>query len=299
MTPEPVKLCKLCGAPSLTLSYEGPIRAGSYGKQSAGTFRVLRCTGCTVEFLDPFPEVRYESGDYRTDYNDSTLIADYFAAHDRLQIEYMKFLADHVDFRGRVVGDFGCGGGSFLDLVRGQAKHTVAIEPFEGYHASLRERGHSVYGSGAEYLADPSRVALDVALGFHVVEHVSDPVQFVSEMAAALAPGGVAFLLTPNSGDILTSLAGDEYRRFNYRTAHLWYFNDRSLSRLVSRCGLPSSEILYQHFYDLSNAFCWARDRQPTGWKHITIFDESLDAAWRGFLERTHRADAVWMKLRK
>lgn len=299
MTPEQAKVCKLCGAQSLTLSYEGPIRAGSYGKQSERAFRVLRCAGCTVEFLDPFPEVRYESGDYRTDYNDSTLISDYFAAHDRLQTKYLNFLADRADFRGRVVGDFGCGGGSFLDLVRVQAKQTVAIEPFEGYHSSLRERGHRVYGSGAEYLADGSRAPLDLAVSFHVIEHVTDPVRFLKEMAAALVPGGVAFVLTPNSEDILTSLAGEAYRRFNYRTAHLWYFNQRSLAWLASRCGFASAEFLYQHFYDLSNAFCWARDGQPTGLKHITIFDESLDAAWREFLERTQRSDAVWMKLRK
>ena len=41
--------------------------------------------------------------------------------------------------------DFGCGGGSFLDSIKGIAKKTIAVEPFVGYHESLKLRGHEVY----------------------------------------------------------------------------------------------------------------------------------------------------------
>lgn len=293
MTPD----CALCHAPQPVAHYTGVIRAGSFGKWTPAPFTVYDCAECGVGFLNPVPDVSYESGQYRSDYNNSARIEEYFALHDQVQLQHLEMFRG-MSFRDLTVADFGCGGGAFLDQVRGLARETIAIEPFVGYHASLRERGHRVYQYGADLLADNSAPRADVAVSLHVIEHVPDPVTYLREMRAALAPGGVVYLVTPNYDDILLKLVCADYAPFFYRTAHLWYFNARSLRWAAERAGFTVIDIRYQHNYDLSNALLWARDRRPTGVGRLSLFDAPINAAWRTFLEASGQADAVWAILR-
>jgi 2-polyprenyl-3-methyl-5-hydroxy-6-metoxy-1,4-benzoquinol methylase len=287
----------MCRSPA-TLVYNGPIRAGSYGRVSATAHSVYRCAACSVEFLNPPPDVEYESESYRSDYNDSVDVASYFKAQDGLAVSYFALLSRYANFRDAAVADFGCGGGSFLDAVAGQTRATIAVEPFVGYHESLRARGHSVYSYGADFLSDAHRPAVDIAVSLHVLEHVPDPIAYLREIREALAPTGVAFVLTPNSDNILLRLDAPGYRSFDYRTVHRWYFNGASLQRCARYAGFDTARVFYQHNYDLSNAVLWLRDGRPTGCGALPMFDERINDGWSSFLEGNGMADTVWIELR-
>lgn len=290
-------LCSICSS-AATLVYHGPIRSGSYGRVTADAHSVYRCAGCSVEFLHPAPAVEYESESYRSDYNGSVDVASYFKAQDGLAVSYFALLTRRANFRDAVVADFGCGGGSFLDAARGQARTTIAIEPFVGYHESLRARGHAVYSYGADFLSDARRPAVDVAVSLHVIEHVPDPVAYLREMREALAPEGVAFVLTPNTDNVLLRLDAPGYRSFDYRTVHRWYFNGSALQRCAQNAGFDTANIFHQHNYDLSNAMLWLRDGRPTGNGALDVFDARINDAWSSFLESNGLADTVWVELR-
>lgn len=287
----------MCGS-GATLVYRGAIRAGSFGRVTADAYSVYRCADCSVEFLHPAPEVEYESEIYRSTYNDAVDVGSYFRAQDGLAISYFSLLSRRTKFRDAVVADFGSGGGSFLDAVAGQARSTIAIEPFAGYHESLRARGHTVYSYGTDFLADARRPAVDVAVSLHVIEHVPDPIAYLREIREALAPEGVAFILTPNNDNILLKLDAPGYRAFDYRTVHRWYFNGAALQSCARKAGFEGTGIFYQHNYDLSNAVLWLREGRPTGNAALPIFDERINAAWAGFLEDRGMADTVWIELR-
>jgi len=290
--------CALCNAPTTFLKYHGRIRAGSIGKYTNDDFSIFECPVCGVGFLTPTANISYENDDYRNLYNKSSLIDDYFSTHDHLQIQHLEMLGN-VNFRNKVIADFGCGGGSLLDHLHGLAHSTIAIEPFSDYHPSLLERGHLVYSYGSDLLADYSTSAVDVAFSVHVIEHVDDPISYLREIYDSLAEGGSLYLTTPNHADILLEILFDTYAPFFYRTVHRWYFSAGSLRWLASQTGFREINIMYQQNYDLSNALCWLRDQKPTGMGKIDIFNSSIDSAWHEFLETSGRSDAIWAVMKK
>ncbi len=89
-------------------------------------------------------ESTYRTGEYRELVGETADAAKFFQVHDGEQFEKIQFVAPHFK-RDSTVADVGCGGGSFLDLVKGMAGRTVAVELTEAYHASLRARGHQAF----------------------------------------------------------------------------------------------------------------------------------------------------------
>lgn len=291
------EICKLCSGQTKSVYY-GHIRDGRVGNMTDTKYHVLACDQCQVGFLDPIPDLSYDSAEYRQKYNDSEQVETYFQLHDTTQLQHMKML-QQVNFRHQIVADFGCGGGSFLDYVTGLASTTIGVEPFIGYHQSLIERGHKVYAYGHELVSDEKRLPIDIAVSIHVIEHVSNPIEYLKEIHQSLGDGGMLYLVTPNYNDILLKLIPDDYATFFYRTAHFWYFEANSLVWSAQQAGFNNIEIRYQQNYDLSNAFCWVRDARPTGLKRLDLFSHMIDNAWQGFLEESGQSDSIWMILKK
>ena len=121
----------------------------------------------------------------------------------------------------------------------------------------------------------------------------------VLDWFAALLPGGVACVATPNADDFLLELAGEPYRQFFYRTAHLWYFSGASLAQLASEARFRVRRIGYVQEYDLANAMLWLREGMPRGNGKIPWIDAAVDAAWRAQLEAKGLASTVYVILER
>ena len=273
--------------------YRGRIRAGKPGILTEKEFTIRRCKKYDIAFLDDDePAVEYESDEYRETYDGSGEVEAFFASHDWLSVPYLRLL-DGIPLRGRVIGDFGCGAGSFLDLIRGVASTTVGIEPNLRFRETLRQRGHRAYGYAAEFLEDGGEQSLDIAIAFHVVEHVNDPETFFREMHKCVRPGGQVCIATPNLHDIMLQLGGDRYRKFFFRTAHRWYFSGPGLARLAQEAGFFIRQLGYLQEYDLGNAFSWLREGRPCGNGSIPYLDQQMLSAWKTSLEASGTANVT------
>ena len=262
-------------------------------------FKVRTCVACGVGFLDPFESLDYHTPAYRESYNTSSAVEAYFEAHDALQAGYLAQVSARTSLRGRVIADFGAGAGAFLDLVSGPARATVAIEPNDLYRASAAGRGHLAYASVDDLLADPQAPRIDIAVTFHVIEHVADPVLFLTRIRQCLSDNGKLFVLTLNADDVLMQLGDNAFKRFFYRTAHLWYFARASLIRCAQAAGFEQTTTWFEHDYDLSNFALWLKDSVPTGNGRSDLFHGQINGAWKTFLESSGMASAIWMVTEK
>ncbi|HAD82230.1 MAG: hypothetical protein A2509_04020 [Candidatus Edwardsbacteria bacterium RIFOXYD12_FULL_50_11] len=290
--------CALCGSGKITSVYNGAIRAGSWGSVTSKKYQVLKCSHCGVIFLDPFPKMNYSEKNYRLDYNGSAEIETYHRLHDKEQAWYLD-LVKGLDLSGKTVCDVGCGGGSFLKRIKGQAKRTIGIEPFAGYHRALRSRGHSVFSGIDALMAAEGKSQVDLATSFHVIEHAEEPVAFLKSIREILKPGGRAVLVTPNADDILMKMGSGPYQKFNYRTAHRWYFNQRSLGYIARKAGFKKARFGFRQNFDLSNFALWMRDGKPTGNASVDLFSDDINLAWQKFLEKGRMADTIILGLSK
>lgn len=286
--------CAVCGSDGWSIAYEGPIRDGAFGRVTSGL--VGRCNGCGVERLDEalcLKDAAYVDEDYRRHVGQDHDLARHFAAHDELA----RFTLDTlwpVALRGKTIADIGCGGGSLLDHVRGLPDQAVAIDPDRTFARSLQGRAYRWYETARSAAADFAG-RIDVAFSVQVIEHVTNPREFLADIAALLKPEGLLILSTPNRGDILMDLLPDDFPAFFYRTQHRWYFDAVTLSHAIVAAGLRVREIRHVHRYGFANAVLWLRDRKPSGRSVLSVIDREADALWKAWLERSGRADNLYI----
>ena len=284
--------CKICGHNSWGTRYSGAIRAGGLGTVADISVNVFRCEHCEVEWLPNFsanPEY-YQQADYRNEIGESCDIKHYEKLHD----QDVRFQFENVPLqscRDKVVVDVGCGGGLFLDAIKGFAAKTIGIEPNDCLRLQVCGKGHLVYPNLEEAVAEAARSA-DLVVCFNVIEHVQHPVHFVRKMAQLLREGGKLLVTTPNSADFLVTNGPEEFKRHFYRKVHEWYFNERSLSILLMEAGLFDIEMAFQHSYGLSNTLVWMRDKKGVGRNDI-LDDAACDFAWAQYLVRTKQAERI------
>lgn len=289
--------CPICGGNQWLSCYHGSIRMGSFGKQSSVETDIWECRKCGARHLLPLMEdveSYYRSGEYRQDLGQGNAVETYFQLTDDDQPHKLAWLGMHK-FRGKIIADIGAGAGPFLDLVRGVAAQTIAVEPNQGYHESLRQRGHLVFPSTESMLKEWAG-KIDAAVSFSVLEHVENPRQFLAEIRSSLKPDGWLAISTPNADDLMVEISRD-YAGFFYRKVHLWYFRAPALQNLAQLAGFARCEIHFEHRFDLSNALVWLRDKRPSGLGTIRL-DGAMDAGWRHTLISTGRSDYLYAVLR-
>ncbi len=85
----------------------------------------------------------------------------------------------------------------------------------------------------------------------------------------------------------------EAYRRFFYRTAHLWYFDRASLVGAAESAGLTVRHVSTPHHYDPSNFTVWLRDQRSSGLGAVPELAGPASAAFRSHVAALGRGDAI------
>ena len=291
--------CCVCGGYEYRIAYRGPIRDGAFGKLTESPVDILECVGCGLQKLEKFVmgQAEYASDEYRQKYNGTSEDIKLLVMHDPEQTNRLQLIG--IDkLRGKIIVDYGCGHGSFLDAVSGVAKQTYGIEPFRSMWDSLDKRGHRVFETGSLALIQLTG-QVDIVTCFGVIEHVEDPVKLIRDCYKLLAPGGALYLQTDNLRDILMLTEAKHFSRFFYRTAHNWYFLPENTERLVKSGGFDHIETKTTYGFDFSNFLHWHRDGKPTGLGKSTLFDAPFESFWRASVEAQGYGDLISLVARK
>jgi len=186
--------------------------------------------------------------------------------------------------------DVGTGHGGILDLLAPITLTTAGVEPQRKAREALIQAGYSVFPD----LASVNGV-FDVITLFHVYEHLSDPIGFLSELKQLLAPGGIIILEIPHARDfLLTELDCQSFRAFTLWSEHLLLHTRQSLFAFVRASGYSRCEILGRQRYSLANHLHWLVRGKPGGhivWTHFQ--DKTLDLAYEAKLAALDRTDTL------
>jgi 2-polyprenyl-3-methyl-5-hydroxy-6-metoxy-1,4-benzoquinol methylase len=90
---------------------------------------IWKCHECSVQWLadNNCSDEYYWSDEYRKEIGQKCDLQDYRSRHDE-EVDYQLDIVPVGTYRDKVVADIGCGGGSFLDAIRGFARQTIAVE---------------------------------------------------------------------------------------------------------------------------------------------------------------------------
>jgi 2-polyprenyl-3-methyl-5-hydroxy-6-metoxy-1,4-benzoquinol methylase len=157
----------------------------------------------------------------------------------------------------RRVSEVGAGGCYILNKLKKEGYEVAAIDP----SPIAIEKGKEL---GIEVIPDfyPSKNAIpksDLIIHYDVLEHVTDPEDFLSKHAKDLKPGGLVLFAVPdctsyiNSGDISMILH-----------EHLNYYDSESLRNVVEAAGFEALEITKANYGGV--LYCVARVNSNKVW---------------------------------
>ncbi|HWH12729.1 MAG TPA: glycosyltransferase [Solirubrobacteraceae bacterium] len=254
--------CPLCGAGS-TFRLRSRDRNRRVDDEP---FDYRRCQTCDVLFLaNPPRELgRYYPPSY---YSDA-------GSNEPTELAKLDFATRHAPGGGRLI-EVGPGGGGFSLAARDAGYDVTAVEMDEAAGVRLRSRGvpviHSDQPEHALQALGPARV---VAL-WHVIEHVSRPVETLEAAAAALEPGGVVIVATPNPDSLQTRVLRGRAPHLD-APRHLFLIPPSLLTAWARDAGLEPVELTFADRTGRDwNAFGWqaAMLRPETGprWRRISF----------------------------
>ena len=228
--------CPACGcietqSAGVILHPEVPLVGGVPIDLDGMEFRLMRCPRCGFQFkFPPIPEEKMLACYAQASSGQWGLTVDPY--HRRFDI--MRALVE-THSRGRRILDIGCFNGALLDYF-GPTWERYGIEPSVQAVEVARERGIEILGATIEALPE-NQFQFDAILAIDIVEHINEPVPFFERVAGCLKPGGIALIVTGDTGAPSWRLLGSAYWYCSL-PEHVSFFNRQAISQLASRVGM-------------------------------------------------------------
>lgn len=259
--------CDLCGSDSTKLYYSARSR---YSEEK---FNVVRCDGCGLVYVNPRLankelSIRRHSSDAALAKSQQDTFAPSFIERSHLLAKTRLRRIRGLVGGGRLL-DFGCGNGTFVYTALSEGWDAVGIDLNEGmieaacrywkglplgrgWRNARMEFGGGLAGAVLRHREEDRLFAVslpefageragsfDAINSSQVLEHLVSPTQTVAVLAGLLRPGGWLVADVPN-----IRCWKETVKRGSTLdpTAHLYYFDRSTLSRLLEEQGL---EVLY------------------------------------------------------
>jgi 2-polyprenyl-3-methyl-5-hydroxy-6-metoxy-1,4-benzoquinol methylase len=132
--------------------------------------------------------------------------------------------------------DVGCGNGRFLTSMATLGWSVMGVDFDPGAVAAAKTDSNlDVHVGGIESVAEEAE--FDVITASHVIEHVRDPVRFLSECRRRVKPGGLVIIRTPNAQSLGIRWYGANWRGLE-PPRHLCIFSMSALKGAARKAGL-------------------------------------------------------------
>jgi len=194
-------------------------------------FRVVRCTGCGLIYVNPQPPadeiVRYYPQTHQT-----SAPAAYERSDARPRIKLVGSLFGGTP--GRVL-DVGCGKGLLPAGLQKMGWEVFGTELSEASTQIATEAGVTVYNLPIEECPfEPE--SFDVVTLYHSLEHMINPQKTLTSVYGLLRPGGFLVTEVPNIGSWHARAFGTAWFHLDV-PRHLYHFNRHTLRRMLEACG--------------------------------------------------------------
>ncbi|NCB38067.1 MAG: methyltransferase domain-containing protein [Erysipelotrichia bacterium] len=238
---------------------------------------------------------------YDSDYNNTQESSEHFKAH--LQTIKDKLVLEN-DLRNSTIAEIGCGKGFFLKMMvldEGLNNRGFGFDPAYVGEEKLAD-GRLVFQK-KYFDSSCAGFKADALLCRHVIEHVSNPVSFLSEIRNALAESRDCrlFFETPCVEWIFDNMV-----IWDFFYEHCSLFSPGSISRLFARAGFTLKKV--EHVF--SGQYLWLEaansgvtNTEVISDRHISekmqkfaAYEKSVLANWRALIHRVRKSGklAVW-----
>lgn len=224
--------CPLCGDRRQEQAYVA--RDRHYG--ISGTYRIVRCLGCSLLFLNPM----YSERELSQLYPDTYYAYQNNFRRSRWKAVLRKLLRYEIRTKdpsfakpGRML-DLGCGSGWFLAEMRERNWETQGVEISKAAaEIGRKNAGLNIFNGTLEQAAFPSE-SFDYIRSNHSFEHIATPNETLDELYRILKRDGKLLIGVPNEASLTSRMFG-QYWWYRGAPVHPFTYSAATLSALLKK----------------------------------------------------------------
>ena len=215
---------------------------------SQETFELLYKEDLDMLITNPQPSLEklpsyYKSVNYisHTDGNKS-LFEKMYQIVKSIALKNKLKLINSQSEKGRIL-DIGAGVGDFLSVAKNDGWETFGTEPSEKAKAIAIKKGVSF----VDNLSQLENNSFDIITMWHVLEHVPELENQISELKRLLKPNGTILIAVPNFNSFDANYYGTFWAAFDI-PIHLWHFSKTAIQKLFAVQNLDLVKVLPMKF---------------------------------------------------
>ena len=245
---ESLSNCPICKATAFT----NFLKCEDY-TVSHETFQLVKCSDCSFVFTNPRPDAAeivkyYQSEDYISHSNTSKGLFNFaYQQVRKFAVNGKVKMLEELNAPQKTILDYGCGTGEFLYAMSTHGWQSKGVEP----SPQAREMAIKNYGLTIE---DPSALSsfntneFGIITLWHVLEHVHQLTETITNLKRIIAPGGYLIIAVPNR-EALEAQHYKEYWAAYDVPRHLYHFSKQNITRLFEEIGLHLKSV-HPMFFD-------------------------------------------------
>jgi 2-polyprenyl-3-methyl-5-hydroxy-6-metoxy-1,4-benzoquinol methylase len=102
----------------------------------------------------------------------------------------------------------------------------------------------------------------DLIICMHLLEHLSEPVEYLKKIKPLLTPDGKVLFEVPNIDCFLGEIS-PEYNDFMYLYEHCSYYNANTIRLVFEKAGYKVTKVYTKEIYSVENHCRWIREGKP------------------------------------
>jgi len=278
--------CSICGEDlfkSRTIARKDEIRFKCYNTRR----KIVECKNCkTVQLIPQWSDKELEK--IYKNYNQQKDFSNQKTPSDRIS----KYIKRYIN-RNYSILEVGCGSGSNVRYLTKHKYHIVGIDK----DFSVTDEKAKIYCNDI-FDKELDNAKYDFIYGLHILEHMKDPIKFISRLKDLLKDNGTILLEFPNLEDpLLTIYKIKEFEKFYYRPDHHFFYTIETVSGLLYRNKIINCTVERKQNYGIVNHLNWLIRKKPTNLKiNIPI----LDNLYKWYLCRIlKKSDTIVLTIKK
>jgi 2-polyprenyl-3-methyl-5-hydroxy-6-metoxy-1,4-benzoquinol methylase len=171
--------------------------------------------------------------------------------------------------------DIGAGTGDFLTVAKNDGWKTIGVEPSEKAKAIAKNKGVSF----VEKTSELESHSFDVISMWHVLEHVPNLEEQITELKRLLKPTGTLIVAVPNFKSFDAKHYGKFWAAYDV-PIHFWHFSKTSIQKLFEKENMKLEKILPMKFDSFYVSLL--SEKYKTGkMNYIKAFFIGLQSNWK------------------